>query len=586
MKASDYIVQFLISKGIDHVFGYPGGMVTHLMESLDHYSDKICAHLNYHEQASAMAACGFAEVTGKPGVAYATSGPGATNLLTGIACAYFESLPCLFLTGQVNTYEAKGDLGVRQRGFQETDIVAIAKPITKYAVLVTSPEELPAELEKAYAIAMDGRRGPVLLDIPMDIQRADIPGEFAEKTAKPEAGQEELAANAIFEALKHAQKPVLLVGHGVALSNQKRTLLEFVEKTGIPVVTSMIAVDLLPTDHPLNFGFIGAYGARHANFIVNHCDLLLTLGTRLDSRQTGVNKALFAPDAKVLRIDMDLGEMTNQVAEDELAIQADLRALLPLLAQNATPQPERFCAWRGVCADLANKLASRQTEPGNLIAQQLGELLDDRITMTTDVGQNQVWVAQSLPVKAEQRILFSGGHGAMGYALPAAIGAAVVQHCPVVCFTGDGGLQMNLQELQTVAREQLPIKIVLFNNRALGMIHHFQEMYFDSNYVQTDDSKGYTDPQFEKIAQAFGIRYLDYLAAEQTQLVEALRDDAPLFIEVRLPQTTHVFPKLGMNKPIHDQEPPLERKVFDELERLCNQPIGDLRTIKNEEDQK
>ncbi|WP_312103031.1 thiamine pyrophosphate-binding protein [Pygmaiobacter massiliensis] len=573
MKASDYIVQFLISKGIDHVFGYPGGMVTHLMESLDQYSNKICAHLNYHEQASAMAACGYAEVTGRPGVAYATSGPGATNLLTGIACAYFESLPCLFITGQVNTYEAKGQLGVRQRGFQETDIVAMASPITKYSVAISNAEQLPEELEKAYSIAMDGRRGPVLIDIPMNVQRSEITKPYQKETEQRKLRDTEAAAQVILNALQNSAKPVLLVGHGVALADQKDALSIFAHKAGIPVVTSMIAVDILPTEDSLNFGFIGAYGARNANFMVNHCDLLITMGSRLDCRQTGVDKKLFAPKAKIVRIDTDLGEMTNKVSTEEKDIQADLQELLPLLAQVTPTRPEQFADWRTVCAELIKKIPAPKKEPGNLVAKQLGDLLGERVTITTDVGQNQVWVAQSLTVKKDQRILFSGGHGAMGYALPAAIGAAVANRRLTICFTGDGGLQMNLQEMQTVVREKLPIKIVLFNNSALGMIHHFQEMYFDSNYVQTDESKGYTNPNFEQIAAAYGIRYLDYNQTEKIQLTRYLQDDSPLFVEVQLPQNTYVFPKLGMNKPIHDQEPALERQLFHELEQLCNQAI-------------
>ncbi len=572
MKASDYIVRFLKKQGITDVFGYPGGMVTHLMESFDRCEDAPRAHICYHEQGCAMAACGWAEITGLPGVAYATSGPGATNLLTGIACAYFESLPAVFITGQVNTYEQKGELKVRQRGFQETDIVSIAKPVTKLAMMVSDASELPAALELAFRTAMEGRRGPVLLDIPMNVQRGDIPDapESVENASPVQAGEARAAAASLCEALRRAKRPVILAGHGVALAGQREHFRELVSRLGIPVVTSMIAVDALAADDPCNFGFIGAYGARHANWIVDHCDLLLTLGSRLDCRQTGVNKSLFAPDAEIWRVDVDPGEMTNRAGENENQIALPLEAFLPELLRAADDLKPETGAWMQVCAQAKKLLCGIDTaNPGNGAAHALGELLAPSSVVVTDVGQNQVWVAQSMAVRGTQRVLFSGGHGAMGYALPAAVGAALAAgSAPVICCTGDGGLQMNVQELQTVMREQLPVKVVLFNNHALGMIHHFQEMYFDSNYVQTDAAKGFTTPDFAALARAYGLRYARWDEHGAEELRAMLADDRPLFVEMPLPQTTHVFPKLGMNKPIHEQEPPVPAEIFERLDEM------------------
>lgn len=576
MKASDYIVEFLIHHGITDIFGYPGGMVTHLMDSLDKYKEKITAHMNYHEQACAMAACGWAEIKGLPGVAYATSGPGATNLLTGIACAYFDSIPCIFITGQVNTYEQKGNLKVRQKGFQETDIVSISRPITKKTVMIKNAVELPIMLEQAYAIALEGRPGPVLIDIPMDVFRSEI-NCVAVSPNIPITAQSrkatEIAVN-IMAHLQNARRPIILAGHGISLSGTRDLFRSFVEQTGIPVVTSMTAVDSIPTASPYCYGMIGAYGARWANYLINHSDCILSLGSRLDCRQTGVNKALFAPQAKILRVDVDPDEMENRIGGSEAQYCISLKELLPTLAGQANCCRFNFQNWRTQCLTIRKKLENADKEnAGNQVAKMLGEILGDHITIVTDVGQNQVWIAQSMEVKEHQRVLFTGGHGAMGYSLPAAIGASVATGQNVICITGDGGLQMNLQELQFVVRENLPIKIVLMNNHALGMIHHFQEMYFGSNYMQTDDSKGFTTPDFIKIAQAYGIRALR--DPERNKFLEVLMDSEPVFIEISLPQTTHVFPKLGLNKPIHEQEPPLTRQLLKELEMICNYTTGE-----------
>lgn len=568
MKASDYIVEFLIQNRITDIFGYPGGMVTHLMDSLDRYRDRISAHLNYHEQACAMAACGWAEMTGLPGVAYATSGPGATNLLTGIACAYFESLPCIFITGQVNTYEQKGTLQVRQRGFQETDIVSMARPVTKDALMVTEESQLPHALEYAYRTAMSGRPGPVLLDIPMNVFRGEVnvhPGPVYLELQKNFPNIDHIAVE-IIEQIYHSKRPMLLAGHGIAVSGMRDLFRSFVELTGIPTVTSMIAVDVLPTASIYCYGMIGAYGIRKANFLLDHSDCILTLGSRLDCRQTGVNKSFFAPGAQLLRVDIDAGEMENRINDREKQYIIPLQALLPALLRQAKRLTWDFSGWRSRCGQISEKLvATGNQEPGNLLAEKLGELLPDHITITTDVGQNQVWIAQSLPIKANQRVLFSGGHGAMGYSLPAAIGAAIATKRPVVCCVGDGGFQMNIQELEFIVREKLPVKIVLMNNYALGMIHHFQEMYFDSNYMQTDARKGFTVPSFSRIVQAYGIRVISCDDVKPS----VFEDNEAAFIELKLPQNTHVFPKLGLNRPIHEQEPPLARELVDELIKIC-----------------
>jgi len=573
MKVSDYIVRFLIENKISDVFGYPGGMVTHFMDSLDKYSSQIRTHLNYHEQACAMAACGWAEITGLPGIAYATSGPGATNLLTGIACAYFESLPCIFITGQVNTYEQKGNMRVRQRGFQETDIVSMAKPVTKDAFMVTEADQIPHALEYAYETAMEGRRGPVLIDIPMNVFRGEIDASPQRvQLSKTNSTTESIhIAEEILDTISKSRRPVILAGHGISLSGTRKIFRQLADVLQIPVVTSMIAIDVLPAASAWNYGMIGAYGMRCANYIIDHSDCILTLGSRLDCRQTGVNKAQFAPDAQILRVDIDLGEMENRTNAKERHYNISLESLLPALLSTACKRNWQNTGWRAVCDKIRDILVAADIkEPGNQASEKLGSILPDRIVITTDVGQNQVWVAQSLAVKENQRVLFSGGHGAMGYSLPAAIGACIASGNPVACICGDGGLQMNIQEMESIVREQLPVKIILFNNHALGMIHHFQEMYFDSNYAQTDDRKGYTTPRFSKLAEAYGIPVYSHTEIDR----EFFFIPGPAFVEIPLPQTTHVFPKLGLSRPIHEQEPPLPEEITNRIHALLSmEPI-------------
>lgn len=567
MKATDYIVEFLIEKKIGHVFGYPGGMVTHLMDSLDKAAGRISAHVSYNEQGAALAACGYAQAAGVPGCAYATSGPGVTNLVTGIANAFYDSVPVIFITGQVNTYESKDNRGIRQRGFQEMDVVSIVESISKYSVQIRQEEELRYHLEKAFHLATSGRPGPVVLDIPMNIQRAEIdPAQLKGFVPPAEAGElkaEELAQ--IANLLSAAKRPCIIAGAGVMASGQGEVFAKLAQQLQIPVVTSMLAVDLLPNS-PYGFGFIGAYGMRYANWIPAKSDVILALGTRLDLRQIGIERAKFAPDAKLIRIDVDQAELEYPVKENEYGYLANLRQCLPQMvaALPSCLRPE----WLEQCNQWKQKLDGWDTQPPQQWVAELGKYLQAPAMITTDVGQNQVWVAQSLAVKQGQRVLFSGGHGAMGYSLPAAIGACLASGKPTYCFTGDGGLMMNIQELQWVAREQLPIKILLLNNTSLGMIRHFQEMYFESNFSQTKAEKGYTVPSFEKVAAGFGIAYQKATSLEQlSQLEGRFTDDAPFFLEMVLQDNTYVFPKSSVTKSIWQQEPELPGELQIEIDQ-------------------
>ena len=557
MKASDYIVEYLLRQNITDVFGYPGGMVTHLMDSLSKFPIK--SHVTYHEQGAAFAACGYAQTTGKVGVAYATSGPGATNLITGICNAYFDSIPTLFITGQVNTFEYKGDLGVRQRGFQETDIVSIVSPVTKYAVRITDATKLKWYLDYAFYIAQEGRRGPVLLDIPMDIFRADIDPQSMEGFEAPVYNRD-TSFDKLKEALSNASRPVILAGSGIKTSNAADKFNEVIRKHDIPVVTTMLAVDTAKD----SYGFIGAYGTRTANFIVAKSDLVISLGARLDVRQTGARRENFAPDAVIVRVEIDAGELSLRVHDDEIQIHADVNDVLDTLLEADTRD---LTGWNDVCRKIREELKDIDDRLPNKYVSRISELIPENSVITTDVGQNQVWVAQSFKVKDGQRIFFSGGHGAMGYSLPAAIGCALADGKAVYSFQGDGGIQMNIQELQTIARENLPVKIILFNNSALGMIRHFQEMYFEDNYVQTVPSGGYTVPDFGAIAAAYKIPYRCIGKVEDID--DSLFDaEGPQFVEVRITEPTYVYPKLEYGKPNQDQEPLLDRKRYSYIMEL------------------
>lgn len=575
IKVSDYIVDFLIRKGIKHAFGFPGGMVMHLIASLETRKGEIILHENYHEQASAFCACGYAQIMGEPGFAYATSGPGATNLMTGVANAYFDSIPCIFITGQINTYEAKGSLNVRQKGFQEMEVAELFRPITKYSAIVNNPEKIGYELEKAYRLAVSGRPGPVVLDIPMDIQRTIIDEEKIEtyrETQDAENSNADDVVETCLMELKKAEKPIVISGNGINISNSRDLFRDVAKKLRIPVISSMIAVDVLESTTDINFGFLGAYGNRIANYLTANCDLIISIGSRLDTRQTGVKTEWFAPQAKLIRIDIDSDELGNTINKNESKCKIDINSFLSKLKAK-TADYERIDAherWLNDANKARDVLAGYDGEPANALISEISSYVPKDAVITADVGQNEVWVAQSFKVKGEQRVLFSGGHGAMGYSLPAAIGACLASGKPTFCFTGDGGLQMNIQELQFLVREQLPITIILLNNKSLGMMRHFQEMYFDSNYVQTKAEGGYLTPNFKAIAGAYGIQYINISTEKDIKKISNGFSGKPLFVEVSLADNTYLFPKLAVNMPIHIQEPRLSAEIKEKAEELLN----------------
>lgn len=585
MKLSDYIVEFLQRKGIRHFFGYQGTMIAHVVDSIER-NPKTENHSSYNEQGAAFAACGYAQAKEECACAYATSGPGAINLLSGVADAYYDSLPVIFLTGQLNTYEYSGIEGLRQQGFQETDVVAMARPITKYAVQIREPEDIVQELNKAYHIATTGRRGPVLIDLPMNIQRSEVEDpiydmEFETELAAgtdADSGSAQSAADVILEALQQAKRPAILLGHGVDSEISQKALIRFAKKNQIPIITSVLAKSVLSYDHPLNFGCIGgAYGHRYANMIANaKSDLLLCFGISMCTRQIGTKVHEFAKGAKIIRVDIDPYNLQRDIhenGENEVKIQAQTGAVIERLAKTENAVFEDAGKWIQVCTQIKENLQAVDDQiperyPNRMIAD-LSDMLKDTSAIAVDVGQHMVWSYQSFKNREGQKLLFSGGHGAMGYGLPAAIGAYYATGRPTACICGDGAFQMNLQELEWVKRENLPIKIIVMNNGALGMIRHLQKDYFDCLFAGTTDGCGFSSCNFAKVAQAYGIASAGMWYDEVKEKAGGfLEGDGPKLLEVMLEHGTFAYPKTCLGEPIHNQQPYAPREVYDRLMEL------------------
>lgn len=568
-KVTDLIVEFLISKGVTDAFGYPGGVICHLLDSFSKY-DQIEAHLLYHEQAAAFAACGYAQESCNIGVAYATSGPGATNLVTGIANAYFDSIPTLFFTGQVDTYGLKGSLPIRQRGFQETDIVSIVQPITKYAVRVDDPSLILYELNKAFHEATSGNPGPVLIDLPADVQRAyvdedNLPRYEAVYADGYSDSNVEDAVCILKDAIRRAKRPCLLVGNGVKQAGCKKYVTNLIEKLNIPTVFSMPAFDILPTDHRQNYGFIGANGHRYANFVISKADLIVSLGTRLDLKQVNFHRDKFCPNAKIYRIDIDKDNFLNPIHDDDININVDIRKLVFEL-NNCEDLPAIGNKWNDTCSKLRAELINYDIEEYTSAISSFSKLLPDNSVITVDVGQSEVWIAQYCEIKKSQAVHMSCGLGSMGYSLPAAIGAYYASKRPVFSFSGDGGIQMNIQELQFLKRENIPVCVIVINNKSLGMIRGFQENNFCANYVHTINGNGYETPSFKRIADGYLINFYKIQDLKNEKLLHNILE--PIMVEIEIDTFTNLVPNFGKEGLIQIQRPEMEIDLLNYLSSL------------------
>jgi acetolactate synthase-1/2/3 large subunit len=565
MKVSDFIALFLESKGIKHVFELSGGMITHLLDSISQKTSiKIISM--HHEQAAAFAADSYGRVTGIPGIAMATSGPGATNLLTGIASCYFDSSPAIFITGQVNRHELKGDRSIRQLGFQETDIVSMSTPITKASFQVNNPEDIPEIFERAFNLATEGRPGPVLIDIPMDVQRAqiEVSPKDPENLNPPAVLHSNLFAELI-EAIRNAKRPIILAGRGVKSAFATELFLQLIEKINVPVVTTLLAVDAIPFDHPLRVGFIGSYGNRWANIAFGESDFLLVLGSRLDIRQTGADTKFFE-NRKIYHVDCVAGEINNRI-KGCVPVVYDVKLFMD--AFHVAVKDENFSTkekWMNYIEELKDKwpdtkelkLSGDAINP-NVFMHHLSKASHSARVVLADVGTHQMWAAQSIEILEGQLFITSGGMGAMGFALPASIGASfALNQTPVLVIIGDGCMQLNIQELQTIVQNKLPVKIVVMNNENLGMIRQFQDSYFESRYQST--FWGYTAPDFKKIATAYGINSRTICKPDEvSEAVDWIwnkeNKDNPVLLQVMIDPHTNAYPKIAFGKPITEMEP-------------------------------
>ncbi|RXJ79192.1 thiamine pyrophosphate-binding protein [Arcobacter sp. F2176] len=579
-KISDYLIDFLLEKDINKVFGYIGGAVAHIYHSIDKNKDIEMINC-IHEQGAAFAAEGYARISGKSGVTFATSGPGATNLITSIGSCYFDSVPTMFITGQVNTYEYKYDNPVRQIGFQETDIVSIVKPIVKYAVMIDKIENIKYELEKAYFISQNGRKGPVLVDIPMNIQRSEVElneiNSFFDSEEYKEYSSADNVKNFsdVFLSLNESKRPIILIGGGVRLSNASEILLEFVKKYNIPIVYSLMGKDAISEDYEYNFGLIGSYGNRYGNLALANSDLILVLGSRLDTRQTGTNLETFAREAKVIQVDIDKNELGSKIKID-IEINSNVKDFIEIL--NKKEINIDILPWLEILNSYKERFSStigidKNIKIPNKVVSTISKYLKDEV-VSVDVGQHQMWVAQSLATKNNQRVLFSGGMGAMGFALPCAIGACIASQKRTIVIAGDGGIQMNIQELEVIKRRRLPIKIFILNNKNLGMVRQFQELYFDKRYSGTIDD--YSVPNLVEIAKAYGLksRIIKDIKNIEIEFNDIFSNDEPELINIELPvQMTTVEPKLIVNKPIEDMHPFISKNELHSL--MVIKPLED-----------
>ena len=497
MKASDYIASFIQQQGVNVVYGYIGGMITHLVDSIANTPGMQFVQ-TYHEQSAAFAAEGYSIENGKLGVAISTSGPGATNMITGIADAWFGSIPVLYITGQVNSYEYKYDKPIRQQGFQETDIVSIVKPITKYAALVDKAENLRYELEKAIHLAQTGRRGPVVLDVCMDVQRTEInPDELRSYTPEPNEKTEGLDVSRIVRMIENAKRPMLLIGAGAQSEKAKGLVAEFISKTKMPAVCSLMGLGAVDNDYDYYLGLLGSYGNRCANKSMQYVDLLIAVGTRLDTRQTGAKYESFVEQGNIIHVDIDSNELTSHRLQNRMMVCDSAEHFFETILTEL-PQTSDCLDWHQQLNELKSKYFQKAEVDGYVankspyrLMEKINEHAKDTDVFVADIGHNQMIAAQTLKVKGKQKFVTSGGLAPMGFSLP--ISSGMVMANPkrrAISINGDGGFHMASQSLMLISQYNLPVIAFIVNNESLGMITQFQSLYFDGRMNATTNGGG------------------------------------------------------------------------------------------------
>ena len=574
MKLSDYVIHTLAAHGVGTVFGISGGAAVHLFESIGRH-----AQMTYccpsHEQTAATAADGYARVSGTLGVCLSTSGPGATNLLTGICSAYYDSIPVLALTGQVATHRLRGERDVRQVGFQETDVVAIFGSITKYAVQVLDPTRIRYELEKAIYLAFEGRPGPVLLDLPDDLQRMEIEPHELERFIPPAAVSTWATANEtalLLEVLERAERPLVILGAGLTTPRVDRELTAFITRYQLPMVQTWPAIDLLPDDHPLKFGPFGVYGPRSGNLSVQNADVILALGTRLSQNLTGGILASFAREATIAMVDIDRGEL-DKFDGRGLHIDIRIKALLQDFFQAVNdldyrprrprePWMNTLAHWKAcypVQADIKAP-APHGTVDAYACVSALSHVLDEQATVFVDTGGTLTWTMNGIRTKPHQRVYSAWNNTPMGFALPAAIGAAFHDRTrSITCITGDGGLMLCLQELAVAVRHRLPIKVILFNNHSHGIQKQTLQTWLQGSYQGVDADSGLAFVDFARVVGAMDIPVITITDESLIldQFAQAYAMTGPVFCNVEINPEQKLYPVLKYGAPLEMQMPAL-----------------------------
>lgn len=577
MKLSDYVASFFADYGVRHAFVVTGGASLHLIHSI-HNTDNIehiCCH---HEQSAAMSADAYARVTNNLGLAIATSGPGATNLITGICGCFYDSVPTVFITGQVSTFRLSGDSGVRQTGFQETPITEICRPITKYVTQISNPNDIKRELQKAVFIAKSGRPGPVLIDIPDNLQRSEIDPKNLAAYEYDELGCT-LPKNKIdplqliLDKLNTSKRPVIVAGWGLHLAKCETLFVELINKLGVPVVLTWGASDILPESHPLRVGTFGTHGSRYANFTVQNSDFVLALGSRLDTKATGSPPNTFARQAWKAVVDIDQSELDKFARiglEIDCLIKSDVKAIVTsLLAYSINIDISEWLntidLWKKKYSHDKEKHITGDFVDPYLFVDSLSKTMKSKTNFLVDTGSAIAWMMQVFRSDLNHRIWHDFNNTAMGWAVPASIASAFAEEdVPVYCIVGDGSLMMNIQELATIAKHNLNIKIICLDNNGYSMIQQTQDQWLDSEYIASSEEGGLGFPNLFEVAKSFGIdgcELVDNAEIENT-LLKIGQQDGPYFCRVEIDQNCRIAPQVKFGRPNEDPEPLLPRDEF------------------------